>query len=455
MNGKRTDEMLKAAVLILGEEIYPRDFLDGAIESVMTALEDMDVEIAAKYIIMNDADGLCAERDLKGRDVDLIITAFVSWHITPNVMHALKHFRDIPILVLGVGGRTDANGKLVSPAAAAGVTAFVPVLREMGYKYKVICGKPDEPLRADQVKSYLRAVNAAKKVRNARVGLIGYADMGLYTCAYDKTLVFDKLGIDIENYFSYEITGRMASAPEDEIRSIISGIKERMEFENEITDVTLEKTARLYYAMKFQSETRRLNAISIKCVTGVTAFMGFNPCMAQSLLASNELSVICECDAYGLLTNVILTALTGQASAFMENYEVFDDAVLVGVCGFIPKDFTEGCERIRSANLGEAFKGISNVSRVKTGTVTFGRLYQSDGRLKMFVSRGEACKSPKWTELGWAEPTPDFPSILLKLEMPVQSYLENVPGQHIIMVYGDWLAELKQLCGLLNIEVAE
>ena len=446
--------MLKAVVLSLGDGMYPRDFLDEAIESVWAALENMDAEIAAKYVIMNDADGIQAERDLKGREVDLIIAHFVSWHITPYVMHVLKHFRETPVLVWGAGGRT-VDGKLFSPAAAAGITALVPLLREMGYKYKVICDAPDSPPRSNEALSFARAVGAAKKVRGARVGLIGYADMGLYTCAYDKTLVFDKLGIDIEDYFAYEITDRMGAAPDGEIRAIIGNIKKNMEFENEIADAALEKTARLYYAMRFQSDARQLNAISIKCVNGVTGFMGFNPCLAQSLLASKDLSVICECDAYGLLTNVILTALTGQASAFMENYEAFDDAVLVGVCGFIPKDFVEGRERIRSANLGEANKGISNVSGVKTGTVTFGRLYQSEGRFKMFVSKGEARKSPKWTELGWGEPTPRFPSFLLAPGMPVQEYLEKVPGQHIVMVYGDWLSDLKQLCGLLNIETVE
>ena len=121
--------------------------------------------------------------------------------------------------------------------------------------------------------------------------------------------------------------------------------------------------------------------------------------------------------------------------------------------GFIPREFTEGGVKIRSANLGEGIKGVSNVSRVKTGVVTFARLFESGGRYKLFLSRGEALPRPKWTELGWSEPTPDFPSILLKLEIPVQKYVENVPGQHIIMVYGDWTERMKTLCYLLDIEV--
>jgi len=439
-------------LLSLGEIIYPQDYLAEVIGEVRGCVRKMDAELTAAHTIMCEEDGAAALLDMRGKVFDVIIANFVSWHITPYVMQVLKHFRDVPVLVWGIGGRTDSAGKLHSPAAAAGITALTPVLAEMGFRYKVICQKPDEPLREKEVADFLRTAAAAGYVRGARIGLIGYADMGLYTCAYDKLALYDKLGIDIEDYFAYEITSKMDALPPEDVASAVDGVRRNMKFENEIPEDTLEKAARLYLAMKGKAEGRGLDAISIKCVYGVTSQMGFNPCLAQSLLASKDLSVICECDAYGLVTNILLSGLTGQTSAFAENYEVFDDAVLVGVCGFIPADFADGELKIRSANLGEGIKGIGNVSKMKTGTVTFARFYQSGGRFKLFLSRGEALPNPKWTELGWAEPTPDFPSVLLKLEIPVQKYLENVPGQHIVMVYGDWVEQMKDLCALLGVE---
>jgi L-fucose isomerase-like protein len=443
------------AVLSVGEEMYPQDILKAVISDVWRNVESLGENVVVEAVIMNGSDAEKVREEMAGKDIDLIILNYVSWHITPYVMSVLRDFRRVPVLVWGIGGKVIA-GKLHSPAAAAGITAVIPLLRQMGYSYKIICEKPDEPRKMGEVKSYVNIVKAAKKVRHSRIGLIGYADMGLYTCSYDRTLVFDKLGVDIEDYSGYEITGRMDACPAETAHKIMDDIRSSMKCENEICDSVLEKAARLYYAMREQSSRRNLDAISIKCVNGVTGYMGFNPCLAQSMLASKDLSVICECDAYGLITSVMLSALTGQASTFMENYEVFDDSVLVGVCGYVPKDFADGCPCIRSANLGETNKGISNVSRVKEGLITFARLYaDGNGSFRMFLSRGEAKKSPKWTELGWAEPTPDFPSVLLKLEIPVQKYLENVPGQHIIISYGDWTNELRQMCGLMGIAVDE
>jgi hypothetical protein len=59
----------------------------------------------------------------------------------------------------------------------------------------------------------------------------------------------------------------------------------------------------------------------------------------------------------------------------------------------------------------------------------------------------------KWIELGWEEPSPDFPSVLLKLDIPVSEYVDKVPGQHIILVHGDWIEQLSELCRLMNIRV--
>ena len=448
----QTEEKTRVVILSLGEEMYPQDYLDQVIGTVRQAVIAMDVQVVYADTVMSEHDGQRVREALKEKTFDVIIANFVSWHITPYVMQALKDYTHIPILVWGIGGKTYPSGTLHSPAAAAGITAFVPLLKAMKYKYHIICEKPDTPIQTQAVEAFLRLCGTARSIRNSHIGLIGYADMGLYTCSYDKFEVFNELGIDIEDYFAYEITQQMDRCAPETVQSLVDEISNTMHFQNDIPPHVLDRCARLYWAMKQKSRQRSLDAISIKCVNGVTGQMGINPCLAQSLLAGKDLSVICECDAYGLITNVILTKLTNQTSAFMENYEVFDDAVLVGVCGFIPADFVQGRLEIRSANLGDTNQGISNVSKVKTGLVTFARLYRQDDRFKMFISRGQASDSPKWTELGWNDPTPDFPSVMLTLEMPVQTYLETVPGQHIIMVYGDWKQQLVDLCKLMYIQ---
>ena len=447
--------MAKANVVMLsiGEEMYPQDYLGRVIDELREKVSAMDCSLVSCHTIMCMKDAEETAEALVGKPIDLFIVNFVSWHITPYVMHILKNYRNVPLLVWGIGGTHDKAGKLHSPAAAAGVTGFLPIIKELGFKYKVILEKPDSEHSYAEVEDYIHSVSCAKTIRASRIGLIGYADMGLYTCAYDKTGLFKKLGIDIEDYSGYEIANLMKLFPDEKVRETVEMIKQETVFENKIADSVLENVARLYLAMKDKADGRNLDAVSIKCVNGTTSNLGFNPCLAQTLLANKDLSVICECDAYGLVTSIILSTVMGHAAAFMEHYEVFDKEVLVGVCGFIPPEFADGITRVRAANLGETNTGISNVSKVRCGEVTYGRFYNENGQFKLFLSHGTAKDNPKWTELGWEEPTPDFPSVMLELEIPMQEYIENVPGQHIIMVYGDYVEKIKTVCGLLDIEV--
>lgn len=446
--------MQKANVVMLsvGEQQYPQDYLAEVIAGLENQVKKMDCNVLDCFTVMNFQDAEKAANALAGKTVDLFIIDFVSWHITINVMHILKNFRDVPLLIWGIGGFTDKTGKLHAPAAGAGVTGFVPIVKEMGYTYKIIMEQPDSEHAFAEVADYIHSVSCAKTIKNARIGLIGYADMGLYTCAYDKTALFKKIGIDIENYDGYRIANLMDTFPDEKVKETMQWIKETTKAQNNVPENALERVTRLYLAMKGQADGRQLDAISVKCVDGITK-LGFNPCLAQSLLADKDLSVICECDAYGLVTSIILSTVTGNTSAFVEHYEVFDNDVLVGVCGFIPKDFIDGDFEIKAANLGEYNTGISNVSKLKCGEVTYGRFYNDNGQFKLFLQHGTTKPNPKWTELGWEEPTPDFPAALLELEMPMNEYLDKVPGQHVIMVFGDYVEKVKDVCKILDIEV--
>lgn len=446
--------MLKANVVMLsvGEQQYPQDYLDKVITEINTEVKKMDCNLLGCFKVMNFSDAERVAEELKDKKVDLFIVKFVSWHITINAMHILKNFRDVPLLIWGIGGFTDKGGKLHAPAAGAGVTGFVPIIKELGFKFKIIMEQPDQPHAYAEVADYIHSVACAKTVRASRIGLIGYADMGLYSCSYDKTALFKKLGIDIENYDGYEIANLMNEFDEKRVKETMEWIRSTTKAQNTIADAPLEKVTRLYLAMKDKADGRQLDAISVKCVDGITK-LGFNPCLAQSLLADKDLSVICECDAYGLVTSIILSTVTGNTSAFVEHYEVFDNDVLVGVCGFIPRDFIDGDFEIKSANLGEYNTGISNVSKLKCGEVTYGRFYSDNGKYKLFLQHGTTKPNPKWTELGWEEPTPDFPAALLELEMPMNDYLEKVPGQHVIMVFGDYVDKVRDVCNILDIEV--
>ncbi len=184
---------VNVVMLSVGEQQYPQDYLAKVISALEKEVSKMDCNLLGCYSVMNFSDAEKVLSEIEDKQVDLFIVDFVSWHITINVMHILKKYRDVPLLIWGIGGFTDNTGKLHAPAAGAGVTGFVPIVKELGFKYKIIMEKPDEEHAFSRVADYIHSVSCAKRIKSARIGLIGYADMGLYTCAYDKTALFKKL----------------------------------------------------------------------------------------------------------------------------------------------------------------------------------------------------------------------------------------------------------------------
>ncbi len=252
----------KVVILSVGDAQYPQDTLGSVITSVREGVASLtSAEVVGAYTIMDDKDADLVASEVSEKVFDAIIVSFVSWHITPYVMRTLKNYRDKPILVWGIGGWTDASGKLIAPAAAAGTTALVPLLKEMGYRYMVLNQKPNEALRLQTVELFLYTVGAVQAVHHSRIGLFGYADMGLFSCSYNKTLAFEKLGVDIEDYSAYDLVHHMASFSDEAVAEAVADIKRKTVFENTIKDETIAKVARLYLVMQGKKNQRGLDAV--------------------------------------------------------------------------------------------------------------------------------------------------------------------------------------------------
>ena len=233
-------EPVKVAVISVGDAQYPQDRLQIAIDSVRAAVRSIPrAQVVYEGSIMEDVSADKAACETKDLSLDAIIVNYVSWHITPYVMRTLINHRDVPVLVWGIGGYYDESGKLYAPASTAGTTAIIPVLKEMGFKYMLVNEKPAEERRVEDVERFIRVAGAVKAVRKSRIGLFGYADMGLYSCAYNKTLCYDKLGVDIEDYLAYDMQEKMDSFPEEEVKAEMANILANTKQFNEIPEKTL------------------------------------------------------------------------------------------------------------------------------------------------------------------------------------------------------------------------
>lgn len=446
-------KQVKAVFISFGFFAYPIEYIRENSKRIFeeAVKRGLDAEYLGPVIDTDDSERVLEE--LKGKDFDFIIAHVTTWSMTPVIIRVLKEYKSLPILVWGLGGKTE-NGTLISPASPAGTSALLAPMRQFGIKYKYVYDHPDSEPKYEEVFRFTRVVQAIKSLNGAKVGAMGYCDMGLYALMLDGVALKNQLGMDVEDIFSYEVGKLAEEAPKAEVDKVVEEMKQDLEFPSEPTYEQLEKTARLTYALRQKVKERGYLGVTMKCVYGVSRYMGFTPCLTQALLAK-DITSICESDAAGLITQVILKQITGQSSTFMENYEYYTDKVLVGVCGFAPFDMTQGT-RVKCMCAGwGGFTGLYETPDMKTGKITISRLFSEKGRLKMMLLTADTEIPGNWAELGWAEPMPKFPSLFLKLDCPLDFYIENSPAQHINIVYGDWKQQIKDFCKFTEIDVIE
>ncbi len=441
---------VKAGFIGFACSSYPREIVGPMTEKALASVQALGVECVAAGMCSTFAEADAAVRLLQKNEFDFIIACLPSWIETPVILRVLMEFRHKPVLVWGLGGYTQ-NGSLVSPAAPAGTSALRDVLDRFGFRFKHIYEWPDAPLRPERVRDFALAVQTVKNLSHARIGMMGYADMGLYTTMFDGVSLRARIGPEVEVFDMLELTQKQEEIDAKELQTFVSHIRKEWQFQQPVADVTLERLGRITLAAEKLVEERGYNAISFKCVEGMKKYMQFPPCLVQSIIG-DKIPAICEDDALGLVTQLILKSLTGQATTFVETYEFFQDRILVGVCGFAPGSFVCGpkCASVYGG-WGGLNAGVMSTSQLQTGTVTVARLGYRGEEYFLHVLKAEGLQPRRWEELGWNAPAPQFPGLELKLDIPVEQFVDKIISQHYLIAYGDHVDAVKQVAALLGI----
>ena len=448
--------MSKAAFLGFGEVNTPIDIIIKKCENAAKALENEGMELIKVYPITDDyeeKDIKRAVKALEGQSFDSLIVCIAGWIPTHAVVKVTEHFREKPMVLWGLCGWIEDDGRIVTTADQAGTTAIRKTFYDLGYTFKYIYDIIGKPSNTKRVAQYAKAAEAAAKLRHSRTGMAGYRDMNLYGTQADGPSLKRVVGAEIETFEMLEIQQRYEKVTAEQKEEVINKCISKWKFLKPAKREGLEKAAGYYLAVKSLCDERGYEAVSLKDVDGMKKLLGFPPAPIFMLLADEAgLATIPENDCLGNVTQVMVRYLTGQAAPYLEFYEFFENSVLAGVPDYVPAAVVDGDVTVMPAAFGELSEGILNVSRVKGGELTMCRLTCIDGEYYMHMVNGFGKTPPKWEEAGWTQPAPQLPGLEIELD-DVEDFAENVMCQHYIIAYGDQTGLVEDLCSILGIEV--
>ena len=448
--------MAKAAFVGFGEVNTPIDIIVRKCKAAAEALEKEGVELISVYPVTDDYE----EKDikkavdaLKGQEFDYLVVCVAGWIPTHAVVKVTEHFREKPMVLWGLCGWIEDDGRVVTTADQAGTTAIRKTFYDLGYKFKYVYDTIGLPSRVKRVVQFGNAAAAAARLRHARIGMAGYRDMNLYGTQCDGPSLKRVVGAEIETFEMLELQQRYEAVTKEQKQAVIDNCMSKWKFLKEAKQESKEMAAGYYLAAKAICDERGYEAISLKDVDGMKKLAGFPPAPIFMLLGDEEgLATIPENDALGNVTQLMVKYLTGQCAAYLEFYEFFENSVIAGVPDYVPAAIVDGDVTVMPAAFGELNEGILNVSRVKQGELTMCRLTYMDGEYYMHIQKGYGKTPPKWEEAGWTQPAPQLPGLEICMD-DVPAFAENVMCQHYIICYGDQASLVEDLCYILGIKI--
>src|SRR5688572_15644866 len=171
-----------------------------------------------------------AIRELKSQSWDFLIINIINWIDTRGVFAVLHEFRHEPMVLYSFGGFTDKNGTLISPAAGAGSTSVRLPMQLMGIKFKYLFNAPDAPMNVSEIIKFGKAAQVMKALRSARLGMIGFNDMGLYSTGYNPTRMRNELGLSVESVDMIQLQRKMDSLIDDDVKTATEEITREWEY---------------------------------------------------------------------------------------------------------------------------------------------------------------------------------------------------------------------------------
>lgn len=443
-------EALKAGYVSFGTMFYEPKRLKEISTRAEKQLEAAGIELIKTDPVFGEGEEPeRAIRDLKPENWDFLIVNIINWIEVRGVTRVLLEFRNKPMVLYSFGGFTEGD-TLISPAAGAGTTALRYPMELWGIKFKYLFNAPDSPMDVDGIVKFGRAAQVAGKLRRARVGMIGFNDMGLYTTGFNVTRLRSMIGPEVESMDMLQLERRMNALDVKAVQEETARITKSWEYPlGKPKEEVVERAIRMYMATVEICKEKNFSGISYKCVDGVDLELDVVHAVPSALVASAGYPYVDESDIGNLVAEIMLQWISGKQVMFLEHYEHHPEWILLGEDGYLPMDFVDGNPQIKPVET-VLLGGIVQCSKMKTGRLTLARLSEDHEGYRMHIVTGVGKEPPQWVEMG--VPLPPWPSVKFHPDGKVRSILDHVQSQHFAAVYGDYVEELKDLCHLLGIK---
>lgn len=442
---------MKVLVLPFGYPGYPQKELNEKIDNSIAYLKDIGIDVvsAPAVITLNDCDS--AIKVANSENFDYCIALIASWIECPNALRVISAsgIENMPILLWS---HDNVYDKEINEYISFGSIAVAAVLREafeeFGYTFKFVVGNDYDKELTKQILDFDRAAKCIKKLKNTRIGMIGYASMGMYTGLGDHIKIKKLLGTEVVQLDQYTLINKAQSISNERIEEYKPIMKSEWNISSDVTDCDVDKTIAFYLALRDLVEEHKLDGVTVKCQYELSIEYGFTPCVALSILGA-EMPVSCEGDVYMLLTQMVMNYISNETTTYGDVLAFQGNSIISAACGFAPRCFLNSARPCIKRHTA-LYSGLLVTTGIKGDmTATVGRIANCGDGFKMHVIKGKTEEINNFHEIN----CPPYPGARIHLlNKTGKDFANEIMSQHYVMVFNDYVDALELFCELKGIK---
>ncbi len=322
----------KVGLLALTLELY--ESLDPALradrdrwvrESVLPALEQFaDVEFDGAVFRREDVERVVGGFEAAGADALLVM--LLTYSPSQIALPALKATR-LPIIVWNTQELFAVDEAFDGPKMSAnhgvhGTQDLANVLLRGEVPFAYVTSHMSDPGGLTELADFVVAAAAVRRLRGARLGILGYPFPGMGDFALDTTHMAATLGCGATVMSMEEYIRRAEEAPDPAVEALVAEYRSTYEVDGEVADADLDATARVEIALRGMVSERALDGFTYQ-------FLAFGddertptvPFVAASRLIADGLGFGGEGDLIAAAGSALLGWLMPPAS-FTEMFTV-------------------------------------------------------------------------------------------------------------------------------------
>ncbi|MEM7444930.1 MAG: L-fucose/L-arabinose isomerase family protein [Pseudomonadota bacterium] len=462
----------RIGVAALARATFDVPFAEETAARAFALLDRLDVEIVGSRELLFDAEATQAAIDqFKEEALDVILVLQVTF-TDASMTVALANSLDVPVVLWAFpearnGGRLRLNsfcginlaGHAMSKASVSyGYVYLDPDDNEAEATFANIAVTGTSTPTEDPADSDIeitaiddrKAIKAFDRLAEGRIAVIGEHPVGFDTCAYDPRRLQTLTGTEIDAVPLNSLFESAKAVTNEELAPVEARVEGELSGLDDVEAEPLDKSLRIYTALRKFADESRYDAIAVRCWPEFFTDYGCAACGAMAMMGQDGTPCACEADAYGSVTNLMMTALVDEPVfiADLVDISLADNTGVFWHCGLAPISMADPDDTPTATVHSNRRKPLLGEFALKPGRVTIARLSQSSGRTRMVIGGAEMIAAPK---------SYSGTSGVARFDSGAQTVLDTVMGEglehHYTLAYGDHRGALAAFASRLSLSV--